>query len=365
MGNWFSIVASTHLQKDGGTLPAETLDPIAIIALLLSIIGLMVTIFLRYLDGPRVRIAIKPVLLNIGYGRTLTHNGGQWPIPEATGGAKRKFPRFGEVVELAEIVIENVGRHPTTISEVGFKWLGERDHWWQKRLRHSIVPVPIRPPWVTDPRTYVSGDRFRIEPNDVVTVLVDYWGFVRSDQPSSKGLIELRGAVRVAGRRRMKQSPRKRRWRIKDTAVTSIGTAQKIPVRAVITGTIALSSLYSEEKELGDIWFFSRALESALEGQWTGEWDVDHEKLQQFKEESSMNFAFLDNDDFSQISLLIDVHDAIDARKAFIDWEDIEQPHLHAHFSGRSREPKTSAADQLGEQIPPTGADGGLGPASH
>lgn len=348
--NYVLLATTTPAPSPTGAtdLPGSPFDPTAVIALILSIVGLLVTILLRYLDGPRVRIVVRPVLLGVGGGGTLTYFGGKWPIPPSSIGAKRQLPRYGEVVELAEIVIENAGRHPMTVYEVGFRWFGGRRHWWRRRVRHSVVPTPIRPPWITDPRTYATGDRFRIEPSDVTTVLVDYWSVVRANRPSPRGAIKLRGGVRVAGRRRMKQSSKKARWHIGDNAATSIGTATRVPVRSVVANTVALALLRSNKQALGDISFFARSMESALEGAWTDDWKENHAKLELFKEESPMSFALYsdEEDPFLGTTLLFAIHNALDEQKGCIDWSDIAQPDLHEIFSEKARARKQATADE-------------------
>lgn len=328
----------------------SSLDPIAVIALALSIIGILVTVFLRYLDGPRVKVRVRPVLFSVGLSGTITYHGGRWPIPEIEDGVAMRRPDRGEVVELAEIVIENAGRHPTTVYEIGFRWLGKRTKWWRRRARNSVVPLPLRPPG-QEGRVYADGDQFRIEPSDVVTVLVNYWDYVRQHRPAPRGRIELRGAVRVAGRRRLKLSRRRDRWRISDDAVTSMGTATKIPLRAVITKSLALSLLGFKSEQLGDIYFLSRSLEAALEGTWSGDFKENHDRLQHFEESSSVHLLPY-KDAWTKTTLMWSVHTAIDAHKDIIDWADIKQPGLHKMFSEQARGEEKAAAPRAEKPVP-------------
>lgn len=314
-------------------------DPTAWIALILSIVGILVTVVLRYLDGPRVRVRVRPVLFNVGLvGHTVTYHGGQWPIPAMSEAGALKKPDPGEVIELAEIVIENTGRNPMTVYEIGFRWFGKkkRDQWWQRRVRHSSVPTPIRPPNQEGP-FYADGDQFRLEPNDVVSVLVNYWDLVRSHRPSPMGVIELRAAVRVAGRRRVKLSTRKTRWRITDDAVTSVGTSKTLPLRSVITKSVGLSLLYSKSKTLGDVYFLSRSLEAALEGTWSDDWKTNHERLRHFQKDSNVHFMVYEQDQMTASMLMFALHGAIDDYKDVIDWADIAQPGVHKMFFAEAR----------------------------
>lgn len=325
-------------QDDTGTETVSdgNFDPTAWIALALSIVGLVVTVFLRYLDGPRVRVRMRPILFNVGMlGGTITYHGGKWPIPAIDSGIAMKRPDPGEVIELAEIVIENAGRQPMTVHEIGFHWLSERKGWRRRRVRNSSVPVTLRPPY-QEGRVFADGDQFRIEPSDVVTVLVNYWDLIRTRRPSAKGRIDLRAGVRVAGRRRIKLSPRKLRWRIPDSAVTSVGVSRKVPLRAVITKSVGLALLLDKQETLGDIYFLSRSLEAAMEGAWSDDWRTNHERLRHFQENSSVHFAIYDKT-WAAHSLMFNVHRAIDDHKDIIDWADIAQPGLHKMFSTESR----------------------------
>lgn len=321
----------------------DDFDPTAWVALALSIVGILVTVFLRYLDGPRVRVKVRPVLFNVGYGGTVTYHGGQWPIPMTHKGTEMKRPDPGEVIELAEIVIENAGRNPMTVYDIGFRWNGKRknDQWWRQRVRHSSVPTPIRPPHY-EGRVYAEGDQFRIEPNDVITILANYWDLVRSHRPSPKGVIALRGSVSVAGRRRPKLSSWKTRWRIPDDAVTAIGTGMTVPLRAVISRSIGLALLYSKAETLGDIYFLSRSLEAALAGVWSDDHKVNRERLKHFEKDSSVHFEFY-KDNPSRFILMTTLQQAIDSYKDVIDWSDIAQPGLHKMFSEEARAEEKAA----------------------
>ena len=65
------IGSSVDASNSGGAF-----DPTAWIAHSLSIIGILVTVFLRYLDAPRVSVRVRPVLFNVGLaGGTNTYRG--------------------------------------------------------------------------------------------------------------------------------------------------------------------------------------------------------------------------------------------------------------------------------------------------
>jgi len=283
-----------------------------------------------------VKVRIRPVLFNVGLmGQTVTYSGGRWPIPDQSYGAAFKRPDPGEVIELAEIVIENAGRHPTTVYEIGFRWLGNRKHWRKRRIRHSAVPTAIHPPG-QEGRVFAAGDEFRIEPSDVVTVLVDYWGLVRSHRPSGSGTIGLRGAVRVAGRRRLKLSPRKSQWQIPDSAATSTGTATTLPARAVIARAVGLAVLHSGQSTVGDIYLLARSLEAALEGVWLEDWKSNHDRLRQFVKDSPEHFLLYKDGMGMEFTLMFSLHRELDAQKDVIDWADIAQPGLHKMLSSKA-----------------------------
>jgi hypothetical protein len=361
------IIAATPV-TDGGsgsTSSGGDFDPTAWIALALSIFSILVTVLLRYLDGPRVRVRVRPVLLNVGLGGTYTYSGGRWPIPELEAIGTMRKPDPGEVIELAEIVIENAGRNAMTVYEVGFCWLGERtnDQWWRRRARHANVPTPIRPPHAPEAaQVFADGDRFRIQPSDSVTLLVNYWDAVRAQRPTPNGEIELRASVRVAGKRRLKKSPWKRRWHIPDDAVTSVGTSKTMPLRAVISRSIALSLLYAKSETLGDIYFISRSLEAALDGTWSDDWKTNFERLEQFEKNSSVEFLLYE-ETWVKSTLMFNLARSIDDYKDVIDWTDIAQPGLDKMFSAGARDEERSRKDAIEAGEPKGTSDGVSGPS--
>lgn len=323
------LVAST---LQGMPTPAPSVSDIAPadvaawIALALSVLGLLVTLLLRYLDGPRARVRMRAVLHNVGFGGTITYNTGAWPIPGAHPAREQGMPDRGDVIELAEIVVENVGRHPMTVYDVGFAWRGKRKPRWGRRLKHYSVPIPIAPQR-EDENKYATGDRFRVEPADMITLLVDYWSVVRSSRPNRHGRIKLRASVLIAGRRRAKLSRRKLAWTIPDAAQTAVDALQVVPLRSVIAATTARVILHGSNDRLGNVAYFARDLEGRIGGQWPPKW-ADQQALIEavIDDESRMYFLPYDDAPTLKTSVLFALISDIEAQKATIDWSDIRTP---------------------------------------
>ncbi|GGM42308.1 hypothetical protein GCM10010489_11680 [Microbacterium saperdae] len=301
-------------------------DVAAWIALALSVLGLLVTVLLRYLDGPRARVRLRAVLLNVGLGGTVTYNTGTWPIPGSHPAREQGLPDRGDVIELAEIVVENIGRHPMTVYDVGFTWRGKRRTRWGRRLRHYSVPTPITPQREDDMK-YAKGDRFRLEPADMVTLLVDYWSVVRSSRPNRSGHVKLRASVLIAGRRRTKRSRLKLAWVIPDAAQTAVDGLETVPLRSVIAATTARVILYATDERLGNIGYFARDLEGRIAGAWPADWAGRRAAIEAvMDDEDTMHFVPYQDARMLKTSVLIALISDIEARKADIDWSDILTP---------------------------------------
>lgn len=301
-------------------------DVAAWIALGLSVLGLLVTLLVRYLDGPRARVRLRAVLYNVGVGETVTYTSGAWPIPGSRRARSLGMPDRGDVIELAEIVVENVGRHPMTIYDVGLSWRGNRRSRWGRRfLRHS-APTPLVPQR-EDEGKYSAGDRFRVEPADMVTLLVDYWSIVRSSRPNRRGRIKLRASVSIAGRPRAKRSRRKLAWTISDAAQTAVDALTAVPLRAVIAATTARVILHGSGERLGNIGYFARDLEGRIAGQWPTEWEDQKAAVEAvMDDENTMHFIPYDHAPMLKTTILFALISDIEAHKGVIDWNDIRTP---------------------------------------
>lgn len=302
-------------------------DVAAWIALALSVIGLLISVLLRYLDGPRARIRLRAVLFDVGFGPTTTFNKGAWPIPTKEGEAPRAVPPMGDVVELAEIVLENVGRHPMTVYDVGFSWKGLRPKWWRPRVRHSVTPLPLLPQQKNEEK-YSAGDRFRIEPADMVHLLVDYWSIVRRSRPNRRGVIKLRAQARVAGRRRPRRSSRRLRWVIRDGMNTVIGGGALVPARTVIARSVTLTVLLTSDHTPMNVAYLARELEAHIGGAWPSKWKQQFELVKQFFDEhGSTHLAIYDDPDGRMMAagLPFALTRDLEEWKDTIDWADIRK----------------------------------------
>lgn len=298
-------------------------DIAAWIALGLSVLGIVISVVLRYLDGPRMRIRLRAVLLDVGMGPTTTYDKGAWPIPAADRQRSRALPASGDVVELAEIVVENEGRHAMTVYDVGFAWKGVRRKWWRRRIRHSIVPTPILPQQA-DEQKYSNGDRFRVEPADMLNLLVDYWGIVRRSRPNRRGVLKLRAYARVAGRRRPKRSSVRLQWVIPDTAHTAIGGARKVPLRTVIARNVSLVLFWTTKDRPMNVAYLARDLEAHIGGVWPSDFRAQVDLLKAFFDEKSQHhLAFYDQDRMLGATLAFGLSQDIELWKDAIDWTDI------------------------------------------
>ncbi|WP_313356206.1 hypothetical protein [Microbacterium sp.] len=336
----------THAPSVAGVAPA---DVAAWIALALSVIGLLVSVVLRYLDGPRARIRLRAVLFDVSFGPTTTYNKGAWPIPTNDGDRPRSVPAFGDVVEVAEIVLENVGRHPMTVYDVGFSWKGARPKWWMPRVKHSATPRPLLPQQA-DEEKFSAGDRFRIEPADMVHLLVDYWGIVQRSRPNRHGVIKLRAHAQVAGRRRPRRSSLRLRWAIRDDTNTAIGGAARIPARAVIARSVTLSILWTSEHTPMNVSYLARELEAHIGGKWPTEWAQQYQLVRSFFDEHGDTHLALYDDPDGRImtsTLPFGLVRELEEWKSAIDWADIRS---------ESKTPREEAPAEPAEQRSTSGS---------
>lgn len=302
-----------------GSDPANAAAAVAAwIALGLSILGLLVSIVLRHLDGPRARVGLRPVLRDVARGRTLTFGRGTWPVPVSE---VEQFIRGSDqevMIELAEIVIENVGRHPMTVFDVGFSWRGPRPRWWKPNEKRSSVPLPIP---VSSPKDYSVGDRLRLEPASISVFLVDYWGVVLASRPNERGFLDLRAEVSVAGRRRPRRSSHRLRWRIPDSAQRGLARTTKISLQSVVARTLSLKVLHDQDLPHLNVAQVAAHIGKRIGGSWPAGFDEQAELIESVLRERKTMYAAAFTDESWRLSLLVlDLIDDIEARKDDIDW---------------------------------------------
>lgn len=115
----------------------------------------------------------------------------------------------------------------------------------------------------------------------------------------------------------------------------------------------------TKAKTLGDVYFLSRSLESALDGAWSDDWKENHERLRHFQKDSNVHFMFYEDDRLSAASPIFNVHRAIDDFKDVIDWTDIAQPGLRKMFSEVARAAEEAATPAAAEANDPKGISNG------
>ena len=300
-------------------------DVAAWIALALAVLSIAAQFLARYLDGGRVLVRLNPVIKD-DFGSIYTRTSGQWPMASPQpGGRPRLDP--SSILELAEIVIENKGRHAVTVHEIGFAWKGNREKRRVRRTRHHAVPRVFKVDGY-GPRRYLDVEDFRLEPADRVSMLFDYWTILQPDRKTPGGIRNLRASVRVAGRARPTLSARKLRWRIPDIAVSGIEGVRKLTVRGVVARVSAVTDASEDTKYVPFPAYLSRKLETHIGGSWPVEYKERHDLLVNFFEsdpESGMHFT--DESPGRALSLSFLIERELTAKQELIDWGDISLRH--------------------------------------
>jgi hypothetical protein len=187
----------------------ETKDIVAVLALIVSLIALFWQPVKHRLDGARVRIHLLPGLwypLNGTLSQATTWDGlAEWTAEEQ-----------GWTVEVAILVIENPGRIGLTIAKPSLDF-GRTKRW--KPGRASVALRPVEAPGAfTETVT-------RLQPFDRVTFVFDFWPHLRQQKGMPEYPFDVRGSVRVAGKRWPSLSPWRKRWAVKAGQVTFFETA--------------------------------------------------------------------------------------------------------------------------------------------
>ena len=299
------------------TGPTAT-DIVAWAGLALAAISVAAQFLARYLDGGRARVRLVHVLRDdVG---VFTLDSGQWPVPKTAirGDAARDPSAY---VEMAEVIVENKGRHPITVYQIGFQWRGERSRWYKRRAVHHAIPRIFKMEGFGE-RSYLDVTEARIEPADRISVLFDYWSLLPADRASIGGRRKLRATAHVAGRARRTLSSRRRQWVIPDSAVSGIKDVTRLTARGLIARAIARADNNAPPSVLSP-GYLARLVESHIEGSWPEDYKERHDLLRAYFKESNERFLFGDNALTVQVNIEMEIERELSARSEQVDWADI------------------------------------------
>jgi hypothetical protein len=225
-------------------------------------------------------------------------------------------------VEMAEIVVENKGRHPITVYQIGFRWKGKRPKWYKRRPTHHTVPRVFKLDGFGD-RVYLDVRELRLEPADRMSMLFDYWSILEVDRESPRHRRRIRASAQVAGRARPTLSSRRRQWVIPDSAVSGVAGITRLTVRGLAARAI-LRATNSSDAHVMSPGYLARLLESHINGTWPDDYAQRHELLRTFFE--GKNKVFVGGGEHSletQFAIEMSLERELTARRDQIDWTDI------------------------------------------
>ncbi len=305
-----------HASADSG------LDPVAMAALILSVFALSAQLLSRYLDGGRVRVTLRPLLYDPFGGIVHSVDSGEWPYRTKRARELNESANRGTAVDLAEIVLENVGRLAITVTSIQVAKRSDARRRFRRQWHHFGLP----PYELTDfePNRFVSSvDSFRLEPYSRISILVDPWLLLAPGRRTKEGFTILRATAQVPGRRRSYSSPR-RAWRVLDSVVTSIEAASTKPLQAVITKAI-FSSDHQQTLRTQPRWEMVSSLSATIASQ---PWPTTHTAQRQLVREALDHYnELLGADDPDQTFILTRlIVDAIRTAGATIEWPSPRHP---------------------------------------
>ncbi|TFC83325.1 hypothetical protein E3T23_02860 [Cryobacterium cheniae] len=266
------------------------------------------------------------MLLDASWGPVQTITSGIWPIPSKKFTERRPAPDPAAVMELAEIIVENKGRSPVTVLEIGFEWKGERRGAFRRRVVHHATPRIFSLRNYGD-RKYIEKSEVRLEPYDGVSMLFDLWTLFEPGRVSPGHVRKLRASVRVSGKSWKSRSSRRKQWKIPDSAVSSIANRSRLTVRGIVTRSV-MRITGADVTVVSNPGYIGRLVEQHLGGRWPTEFEKSHELLRSYFETSSEIKAMVH--DTETLSLRFNIEYAIqrdlDTHRDLIDWSDIAMP---------------------------------------
>jgi hypothetical protein len=191
--------------------------PVATLALLIALLSLAASIaaigwqiYKHWLDGGLVRVYMNPICWDPVGGSYITNTTGRWQF--SPGSRHRADPTH---IELAQLIIENPGRTAVTLHSPGLSLENSR------HSHHVVCPTLISGELLPGAESNASP---RVEPYGRVVFFFNYWQIVHGFAKESSGdLLEIRGAISVAGKTKISKSPKGVAWRIPREAVTIHG----------------------------------------------------------------------------------------------------------------------------------------------
>lgn len=177
-------------------------ETVSIVALAVSITSLVWALALFWLSGARLQVRLVPAALTL-HGHLLRGPDRGWrdEIPDEMTGLDDVF------VDLAIIKVTNVGRVPTSVSDIALDF-GRTA--WIRRGRHTISGRPVE----VHHCKALAGDDVRLEPGESISVAVDHEPLVDcalTRERLGAGRDAVRATATPAGRRSRRSSWR-RRW---------------------------------------------------------------------------------------------------------------------------------------------------------
>lgn len=107
-------------------------------------------------------------------------------------------------VELARVVVKNVGRTPIKISGISFD-VGRISPLALERRTIALAPIPFK--------GHATRAKARLEPFDETAVLLDVWAALHEALKAGRTVV-LRASVQVSGQRSSTRSPWSQRWTV-------------------------------------------------------------------------------------------------------------------------------------------------------
>lgn len=180
----------------------KTAAIIAIISAGISLSALLWQLLLFKLSGPRLRVTLAPVVVDVT---------DRWVQGNESGWQERQLPYIEKILtqwrmDVAKVTVLNKGRSAVTVSNIGLD-LGP-DPWYRPWSRFTVSLEPV------DIIDGVVEKAHRLEPGSHVSYYFYAWRPIRSRlEEVDRSAVTVRGTLTVAGTR-VKRSPWRRRWHI-------------------------------------------------------------------------------------------------------------------------------------------------------
>lgn len=324
---WLAIAgADGVLQTIDAPNPAEWSSAAAAWAALLLAIGAIgFQAWSRWADGGRIRVRMTP-----GYwvpnSLVAQRNTGEWPmaIEDDDTGIFSEL-RVGEGFELALISVDNIGRIPLTITELGLTWQVVVNG--KSALRH-VSPRVLDLSKFDHPEYSGSGE-LRIEPYCRKLFALDYWSTLEPGRAEARGVREIRASATVMGRRPTRSS-KKLAWRIPDMAVSSLSKDKVAPIRHFAVRGLIRAGVGYDPWLPSFVGYLARLIEAEVVAR--GAWPTDYGEQVNLVEQGISRELGSRMDQEARFAWLLNATmmaaEEIQANIDAIDWDDIGTPSL-------------------------------------